>query len=61
MLARVGSTEGEAALLLASLGDDSVVVVEGLFYGNEDADITAVLEGLGLVAPCFGVVVAWVC
>jgi hypothetical protein len=36
-----------------------VVVVECLFNRDEDADIVAVLEGLGLVAPGFGVVVAW--
>jgi hypothetical protein len=43
VLARIGGAEGKATLLFASLGDDSVVVVKRLFYGNEDADVTAVL------------------
>jgi hypothetical protein len=59
MLTAVGSAEGEASIRIAPLGDDAVVVVECLFYGNEDADVGLGLVGLGCVVPCFGVVVAW--
>jgi len=58
MLAAVGSAEGELASAGTALGDDAVVVVEGLLDGDEDADV-----GLGDVVLCgvvpdFGVVVA---
>ena len=59
MLAAVGSAEGEASVRATPLGNDTVVVVEGLLYGDEDADVGLGLVGLGCVVPCFGVVVAW--
>jgi hypothetical protein len=59
MLTAVGSAEGEASVRIAPLGDDAVVVVECLFYGNKDADVGLGLVGLGCVVPCFSVVVAW--
>jgi len=59
MLAAVGSAEGEASVRATPLGNDTVVVVEGLLYGNEDADVGLGLVGLGCVVPCFGVVMAW--
>jgi hypothetical protein len=43
------------------LRDDAVVVVEGFFYGDEDADVGLGLVGLGCVVPGFGVVVTWYC
>lgn len=61
MLAAVGSAESEAALGATSLGNNAVVVIECLFYGNEDADVGLGLVGFGCVVPCFGVVVAWPC
>jgi hypothetical protein len=38
-----------------------MVVVECLLDGQEDPDVGLGEVGLGLVVPCFGVVVAWVC
>jgi hypothetical protein len=61
VLSAVGGAEGEAALGCASLRDDAVVVVERLFYGDEDADVGLGLVLLGCVVPGFGVVVAWGC
>ena len=46
-------------MVRASLCDDSVVVVEGLFYGDEDACVGVGLVGFGGIFPDFGVVVAW--
>ena len=60
MLAAVGGAEGEAALGRAPLGDDAVVVVEGFFDCDEDADVLLGLVGFGCVVPGFGVVMAWV-
>jgi hypothetical protein len=59
MLTAVGSAEGEASLGTTPLSNDTVVVVECLFHGNEDADVGLGLVGFGCVVPCFGVVVAW--
>jgi len=59
MLTAVGSAEGEASVRATPLGNDAVVVVESLLYGDEDADVGLGLVGLGCVVPCFGVVVAW--
>lgn len=59
MLTAVGSAEGETSVRATPLGNDTVVVVEGLFYGDEDADVGLGLVGLGCVVPCLGVVVAW--
>jgi hypothetical protein len=61
VLARVGGAEGEAALGRAALRDDTVVVVEGFYDGDEDADVVGGLEGFGLVGPGFGMVVALEC
>jgi hypothetical protein len=35
-----------------------VVVVEGFFDGDEDADVVGGLVGFGLIGPGFGVIVA---
>jgi len=59
MLTAVGSAEGEASVRATPLGNDTVVVVECLLHGDEDADVGLGLVGLGCVVPCFGVVVAW--
>ena len=58
MLTGVGGGEGEFALAGAALGDDAVVVVESLLYGDEDASVWVRLEPLGRIAPYFGVVVS---
>jgi hypothetical protein len=41
------------------LGNDAVVVVEGLFDGNEYADVSLARVGFGRVVPGFSMVVAW--
>jgi len=58
MLAAVGSAEGEASVRATPLGNDTVIVVECLLHGDENADVRLGLVGLGCVVPCFGVVVA---
>ena len=62
MLPAVGSAEGEFALRGAALGDDAVVVIEGLFDGDEDTRVAAFIRvGFDCVVPCLGVVVPWAC
>lgn len=61
VLAAVGGAEGEAALGGAALGNDAVVVVEGLLDCDEDAYVVLGLVRFGCVFPGFGVVVAWDC
>lgn len=59
VLARVGGGEGEAAGIRAPLRDDPVVVVEGLFHRDQDADVGFGDVGFGRVVPDLGFVVAW--
>lgn len=61
MLARVGSGEGKFATARASLSDNAVVVVEGLFDRYEDTNVGFGDVGSGIVVPYFGVVVTWSC
>lgn len=59
VLARVGGGEGEAAFCGAALGNDTVIVIEGLLDGDEDADVGFGGVGLELVVPDGGFIVAW--
>jgi hypothetical protein len=58
VLPGVSGAEGEAVLRGAALRDDAVVVVEGFFDGDEDADVSLADVGFGRVVLGFGVVVA---
>lgn len=59
VLAAVGGAEGEFALGGAALRDDAVVVVEGFFNGDEDANVAFGLVRFCEIVPGFGVVVAY--
>lgn len=50
VLASVGGSESEAARVVLALGDDTVVVVEGLVNGDHDAEVVVngVDVGLGV-------------
>lgn len=61
VLSRISSAEGEFALAGTTLGDYTVVVVEGLLHGDKDAYVWLRLEGLGGIVPHFGVVMACAC
>jgi hypothetical protein len=56
MLTAVSGGEGELATVGAALGNNAVVVVEGLFYGYEDARIGFRNVVFCSVVPDFGIV-----
>lgn len=58
VLSRIGGAEGEFALARTTLGNDTVVVVECLLNGYEDAGVRTRYERLGRVTPYFSMVMA---
>ena len=61
VLTAVGCAEGESALGLAALRDDTVVVVKRFLDGYVYGDVLLGEERLCGVVPGFGMVVAWFC
>lgn len=59
VLPRVGSREREPATMRVALGDDAVVVVEGLIDGNQHLDVGVDVKRVQLVVDNLRLVVAY--